>query len=94
MQGLFLKIFKSSNHEQLWEEEKVKATPSEALISYDIKRDVKDCPITATIEQLIKYNPLYMRQLKEMLAEKRRRTLSKVGLVADVRMLYEDHGST
>jgi hypothetical protein len=35
--------------------------------SYDIKKDVKDCLITATMGQLIKDNPLYRRQLKEML---------------------------
>ncbi|OAE22747.1 hypothetical protein AXG93_2035s1290 [Marchantia polymorpha subsp. ruderalis] len=70
-------------------EKKMKAITSEALISYDIKRDVKDCPITATVGQLIKDNPLYRRQLKEMLAGKRRKKLPKVDTVADVTTDWE-----
>ena len=75
------------------EKTKVEAGSNALVVSYDIKKDVKDCPVTATVGQLIKDNPLYRKQLKEMLAGKRRRKLPKVGTVADVRMLYEDHGS-
>ena len=75
------------------EKTKVEAAGNALVVSYDIKKDVKDCPVTATVGQLIKDNPLYRKQLKEMLAGKRRRKLPKVGTVADVRMLYEDHGS-
>ncbi|OAE30693.1 hypothetical protein AXG93_402s1060 [Marchantia polymorpha subsp. ruderalis] len=65
------------------EEEKVKVTPSEALISFDIKRDVKDCPVTATVGQMIKDNSLYRRQLKEMLARKQRRKGSGVNIMIE-----------
>jgi transposase InsO family protein len=64
------------------------------VTSYDIKKDVKECMVTATVGQLIKDNPLYRRQLKEMLVgRRRRRKLPKVGTQDDVMMVCEDYGA-
>lgn len=59
----------------------MKVKTCESLVSYDIKRYVKNCLITATLVQIIKDNPFYRRQLKEMLAGKRRRKLPKVDMI-------------
>ncbi|CAM6099317.1 unnamed protein product [Calypogeia fissa] len=60
---------------------------------YDIKGDVRDCLVTATMGQLLKDNPMYRRQLREMLIGRRKRKLPKVGDSIDVMMVAEDQGA-
>ncbi|CAM6121328.1 unnamed protein product [Calypogeia fissa] len=61
--------------------------------SYDIKLDLWNCPVTATLGQLLKDNPQYRKQVKDMVVGKRKRRLPKVGTTADVMTIYEDLGA-
>ncbi|CAM6104160.1 unnamed protein product [Calypogeia fissa] len=70
----------------------VKAQPNVEEI-YDIKEDIRNCSVTAKVGQLLKYNPMYRRQLKEMLIGKKRRRMPKVGTDVDVLMICEDLGA-
>ena len=89
------KDLKAAKAREAAEIEKAKEEPKPCgkLIPYDIQRDVRDCPATVTVGQLIRDNPLYRRQLKEMLVGRRRRKLPKVGTAADVMMVCEDMGA-
>ncbi|CAM6096638.1 unnamed protein product [Calypogeia fissa] len=61
--------------------------------TYDIKVDIRNCSVTAKVGQLLKDNPMYWRQLKEMLIGKKRRRMPKVGTNVDVLMICEDLGA-
>lgn len=66
---------------------------SEVFYSNDIKRDFENCQVMATVVQLIRDSALFRRQLKELLVGKRGRELPKVGTLANIKLLYEEHGS-
>ncbi|CAM6093962.1 unnamed protein product [Calypogeia fissa] len=59
---------------------------------YNITQDLLNCPVTATMGQLLKDNTQYRKEVKGMLTNKRKR-LPKVGSRADVMTIYEDLGA-
>jgi transposase InsO family protein len=59
---------------------------------YDIRKDVQECNVTATIGQLLADNPLYRSQLRELLRVRKRRMPKNLGV--DVRLTaVEDLGA-
>jgi hypothetical protein len=56
-------------------------------------KDIRNCPVNATVGQLLDDNPKYQRQVKEILTQRRKRRLPKVGLEVDVRMVCKDLGA-
>ncbi|CAM6084973.1 unnamed protein product [Calypogeia fissa] len=84
---------KAMEEAQVKEDEPLVKAQPKVEETYDIKEDIRNCSVTTKVGQLLKDNPMYRRQLKEMLIGKKRRRMPKVGTDADVLMICEDLGT-
>lgn len=60
---------------------------------YSIIQEIRNCPVKATVGQILDNNPKYQQQLKQMVTRCRRKWLPRVAQEDDVRMVCKDLGA-